>query len=64
MKHQPPLACQDTARLKITMARRALTLTNVHEQGPVAKAQADAQPLRNALASVEARECLCGPARL
>ena len=43
-------------KLKITAARRALTLTNVHEQGPVAKAQADAQPLRNALASVEAPE--------
>jgi hypothetical protein len=46
------------------MALRALTLTKVHEQGPVAKAQADAQPLRDAMASVEARECLSGPARL
>src|SRR5690348_13273290 len=55
-EHPPPLACQDTASLKIAAASRALTLTNVHEQGPVAKAQADAQPLRNALASVEAPE--------
>ena len=33
----------------------------VHERGAVAKAQADAQPLRNALASVDAPERFAAP---